>query len=772
MSVPKLAPRRTKARATAATDSYAAFLAGKDKRAPAAGLDTRGLAFNPALKDFQRYIVELALQKGRYALFEDCGLGKTLQQLEWARHIVAYTQRPVLVLTPLAVAAQTIAEGEKFGITVHRLDCAASVAGTLPAGIFVTNYEQVENLDPQAFAGIVLDESSILKNADGQTKKLLLNYFHETPYRLACTATPSPNDHMELGNHTEFLGVMSRATMLATYFVHDGGDTSKWRLKGHAVDKFWEFVNSWASCLRNPADLQMGFDITGYELPPLELLEHLVETPGRVTESLFEEEAISATEFSQALRESLEERMQAAAAFALAEPQEPFILWVNLNEEGKRLRELLPEAVEVSGSDSPEVKAKNLLGFAAGEFRILITKRRIASFGLNYQHCARQVATADFGFEGLYQGIRRSYRFGQKRAVKVFLLTTRRMGNVMPALRRKQAEHEAMHSQMAAAVSHHHFLAHSMATPQTRVERGHSFTYYLGDCCQQLANVADKSVHFSIFSPPFADLYTYSGLTADMGNSADYEEFRTHFGYLVPQLARVMVPGRNVAVHCMDLPIQKGKEGFIGLRDFSGLIIQAFQAAGFIYHDRITIWKDPVVEMQRTKALGLLHKQVKKDSAMTRTGIPDYLLVFRAPGDNPVPIKQDISVDTWQKWASPVWMDVKYGRTLQREAARSEQDEKHICPLQLDTIERAVALWSNRGETVLTPFGGIGSEGYQAVKMGRKAVLIELKESYFEVGVRNLRAAEAGQAQLSMFDLMAGAEVRDDILRRTEAAHG
>jgi len=722
------------------------------------GIDTRGITFTPALKGFQIHTVTVALQKGRFALFEDCGLGKTLQQLEWSRHIVAYTQRPVLVLTPLAVVAQTIAEGAKFGIAVERLDCEASVAGTLTPGIYVTNYEQVENLDPTAFAGVVLDESSILKNFTGHTKRLLLQGFAQTPYRLCCTATPSPNDHMELGNHAEFLGVMSRATMLATYFVHDGGDTSKWRLKGHAQADFWQFVASWAICLRSPADLQMGFDTTGYVLPPLELVEHLVEVPARENDSLFEEEAVSATEFSQCLRDSLEERMQAAAALALAEPDEPFIIWVNLNEEGQRLRELLPDAVEVSGSDKPDVKVKNLLGFAQGAFRILITKGKIAQFGLNYQHCARQVATADFGFEGLYQRIRRSYRFGQQRSVRVTLLTTRRMGNVMPAIRRKQAAHEQMHAQLAAAISPHQAQLPAMATPTARIERGRNFTFYLGDCCQQLANVADESVHFSIFSPPFADLYTYSGLNADMGNSANYEEFKQHFNYLVPELFRVLLPGREVAVHCMDLPVQKGKEGHIGLRDFSGLIIQAFEAAGFIYHDRITIWKDPVVEMQRTKALGLLHKQVKKDSSMTRTGIPDYLLVFRKRGDNPVPIRQTISVDTWQKWASPVWMDVKYGRTLQREAAREEQDEKHICPLQLDTIERAIALWSNPGETVLTPFGGIGSEGYQALKMGRKAVLVELKESYFDVGVRNCRSAEAGAAQLSLLDLMSGTQ--------------
>jgi len=243
-----------------------------------------------------------------------------------------------------------------------------------------------------------------------------------------------------------------------------------------------------------------------------------------------------------------------------------------------------------------------------------------------------------------------------------------------------------------------------------------------GDCVQLIQQVPDESVGLSVFSPPFAELYTYSNHIEDMGNSKDYNEFLTQFGFLIKELFRVMKQGRNVAVHCMDLPIQKGKEGFIGLRDFSGMILQAFQDAGFVYHSRVTIWKDPVVEMQRTKALGLLHKQVKKDSTMSRVGIPDYVMVFRKDGERTDPVTNtDMPVDLWQKIASPVWMDIDYGNTLQGfRNARDENDEKHICPLQLDTIERLVYLYSNKGDTVLTPFMGIGSEVFQAVKMGRK----------------------------------------------------
>jgi DNA modification methylase len=272
-----------------------------------------------------------------------------------------------------------------------------------------------------------------------------------------------------------------------------------------------------------------------------------------------------------------------------------------------------------------------------------------------------------------------------------------------------------------------------------------------GDCVEEVSKLEDESVGFIVFSPPFADLYTYSDDYRDMGNSKDYNEFKQHFGYLVPELYRVLESGRNVAVHCMDLPIQKGKEGVIGLRDFSGLILDLFSDAGFIYHSRVTIWKNPVTEMQRTKALGLLHKQVKKDSTMSRVGIPDYVLVFRKDGERNNPVNCNISVDTWQKWASPVWMDIDYGDTLNGTKGREEKDEKHICPLQLPTIERLIGLYTNEGDTVLTPFMGIGSEVYQALKMGRKGIGIELKKQYFDVAVGNIKSVSESKKQVAMF---------------------
>jgi len=727
-------------------EDYFAFLQSKQKSHTLSGFDIDENQLNAFMFPFQKFIVKRALKAGKYAIFADCGLGKTLMQLEWANQVNRHTNKPVLILAPLAVSGQTINEGSKFNIPICKYDGSNSP-------IQITNYEQLEKIDCSIFSGVVLDESSILKNFEGATKKLILDQFSNTPYKLACTATPSPNDPMELGNHSEFLDVMSRNEMLAMYFVHDGGETAKWRLKGHATKLFYQFVGSWAIMLNKPHDI--GFDMEGYHLPNLNLLEKQIVTPKRDNGSLFNDAIISATNFNHELRITKIERLDQVVEIINTKPDENFIIWIKQNEEGELLKKLLPEAREVKGSDSNEWKEKMLLGFANNEFRILITKTKIASFGMNYQNCRNQIfASLDFSFEGLYQAIRRSYRFGQKNEVNIYLITTDTMSNVNQSINQKQKQFEIMQDEMSKAINANlSGRLMSSADFDTTEEKNEWYSIKRGDCCQLITELPNESIGLSVFSPPFAELYTYSSHLEDMGNSKDYKEFLTQFGFLIKELYRVMKQGRNVCVHCMDLPIQKGKEGFIGLRDFSGMILRAFEDAGFIYASRVTIWKDPVVEMQRTKALGLLHKQVKKDSTMSRVGIPDYVLVFRKDGERNNPVTNtEMSVDLWQKIASPVWMDINYGNTLQGyRNGRDENDEKHICPLQLDTIERLILLYSNKGDTVFTPFMGIGSEVFQAVKMNRKGVGFELKESYFDLAKSNLKAAVTAKLQVSLF---------------------
>ena len=727
---------------------YIEFLQKKQTSIESSGFDLMDSEMNEKLFPFQKYCVKRAVKAGRFAMFEDCGLGKTLQQLEWAYQVQKHINQPVLILAPLGVIGQTIQEGVKFGYEVKEIGLTV-FDQDLKAGIYITNYDNMDNIDSYLFGGVVLDESSILKNFNGKIRNELIASFKETKYKLCCTATPSPNDTTELCNHAEFLNVMSRNEMLAMYFVHDGGSTSDWRLKGHAKQAFWDFVSTWAVMLSKPGDI--GFSNEGYELPELKVIEDYIETPKRNNGMLFNDVAVSATGYHNELRETINERMKRVSEIVNSS-SDSWIVWIGHDEEGDLLRKMIHGAVEVKGSDNKQKKKDNLLGFGKGEFRVLITKLKIAQFGLNYQNCHNQIfASLDFSFESTYQGIRRSYRFGQEYDVNIHLIVTDTMQNVRKSFEDKQSAFYEMQRAMTHAMNRNIKNELKLMKTVSQKEYQSDFCHIMnGDCVQLIESIPDESIGFSIFSPPFAELYTYSDKLEDMGNSKDYKEFFVAFNFLVKELYRVMWSGRNVAVHCMDLPIQKGKEGYIGLRDFSGMILKAFEESGFIYHSRVTIWKNPVTEMQRTKALGLLHKQVKKDAAMSR--IPDYLMIFRKPGNHDHPVHCDISVDTWQKYASPVWMDIDYSDTLNGVKGRDKEDEKHICPLQLQTIERAITLWSNKGDKILTPFLGIGSEVYQSIKMGRYGIGFELKESYFVEAVKNCKNAEVKTQSPKLFD--------------------
>ena len=709
---------------------YLEFLEQKKKSFIESGFDINENNLNSNLFDFQKFAVKTAIQKGRFALFFDCGLGKTLMQLSWSYAVFNQTKKKVLILAPLAVVEQTKDEAVKFGINKECFD--------------ITNYDQLKNIDCSIYSGVVLDESSILKGRDGKLSSLIIESFKNTPYKLACTATPSPNDHMELGQHSEFLGAMSYLEMLAMYFVHDGGETSKWRLRKHAKDPFWKYVCTWSMACDNPNTL--GFCHDGYSLPEIEYIEHIIPVENN-TNTLFGDVAVSATDLHKDLDRSFEQRILKTIDL-VNESKGQVIVWGLKNNETDTLEKHLDNAVNVQGSNTPEFKAKHLNGFAKNEFKTLITKTSIASFGMNYQNCSEMIFMSyDFKFEQFYQAVRRCYRFGQKNKVIVHILIPESQVNVRATILEKQQRHFEMIQEMAKYSSESDYKSSkSKVVINNKEIKTENYHLLNGDCVQESKKIEDNKADLIVFSPPFAELYVYSDKEEDMGNVSDYKQFEHHFKFLIPELKRILKPGRICAIHCMDLPIQKGKEGYIGLRDFSGMLINWFQENGFIYHSRTTIWKNPVTEMQRTKALGLLHKTIKKDSSMTRVGIPDYVLFFRNEGDNQIPIthqdtdassKDYLPVDLWQKYASPVWYDIDYSRTLQYRSGRDGNDEKHICPLQLDTIERIIHLYSNENETVFSPFGGIGSEGFAAMKMNRKSISIELKESYFALNAKN-----------------------------------
>ena len=438
-----------------------------------------------------------------------------------------------------------------------------------------------------------------------------------------------------------------------------------------------------------------------------------------------------------------------------------WLIWCDLNAESEYLALSIPDAVEVRGSDSSEWKEEAMLGFADGKYRVLVTKPSIAGFGMNWQHCHKiAFCGMSHSYEQFYQAVRRCWRFGQAQQVDVEIFVTDLEQSIVDNVLRKKSDSEGMRKEMISRTSRIKDDS-SMTDRDSSVyieddRSGDGWKMMLGDCIERIKEIDSDSVGFSVFSPPFASLYTYSNSDRDMGNSKTDEEFASHFRYLVDELYRVMMPGRLVSFHCMNLPTSKERDGFIGIKDFRGDLIRMFQDAGFIYHSEVTIWKDPVTAMQRTKAIGLLNKQKNKDSTISRQGIPDYLVTMRKPGDNPQPVthtNDDFPISVWQKYASPVWMDINPSNTLQYRAARENSDERHICPLQLDVIERAIKLWSNPDDLVLSPFGGIGSEGYIAVKTGRRFIGIELKKSYFDLACKNLDAAVAESQTLTLFDM-------------------
>jgi hypothetical protein len=691
-------------------------------------------------------------------------MGKTPMQLVWAEHVPG----PVLILAPLAVAAQTVREGRKFGVGVEYV---RDQPKDLNGGVYITNYEMLGHFDPSAWTGIVLDESSIIKHKDGAFRNHLIDSFADTPFRLACTATPAPNDFTELGNHSEFMGVLSMTEMLSTFFVHDGGSTQNWRLKGHAQSDFWRWLCSWAVMVRKPSDI--GYDDGDFILPPIKYHDHVVRASKAQEGFLFPVEAQSLQERLSARRATIEDRVAACAADVNAST-EPWVVWCNLNDESGALAAAIHGAVEVRGAMSSDDKESALLGFSDGAFRVLVTKPKIAGHGMNWQHCPNVafVGLSD-SWEQYYQAVRRCWRFGQESEVQVHIYTADTEGAVVANIKRKEVKAGVMAAEMT---THMRELNRENVTGMIRSYQEYAtdsteaddWSLYLGDSCEIVAAMAEGSIDYSVFSPPFESLYTYTATDRDIGNCRSSDEFRDHFGFLVKELFRVLKEGRLVSFHCMNLPMSKVRDGVIGLRDFRGDMIRLFQEHGFIYHSEVCIWKDPVTAMQRTKALGLLHKQLKKDACMSRQGIADYLVTMRKPGVNPDPVtntNETFPVKVWQRYASPVWGDINPSDTLQYRSAREHEDERHICPLQLQVIRRAIRLWTNEGDLVLSPFAGIGSEGYVAIEEGRRSVGVELKRSYYEQACKNMDAAVS-----SMVDLFTATGASTDNLDETPSS--
>lgn len=708
--------------------TYQEFLKSKRLINKAEGPNIEAVDINPILFPFQTDIVKWALRKGRSAVFADTGLGKTFIQLEWARIISG----KCIIVAPLSVARQTIREAAKIGLTVNYCRSSEDVKD----GLNITNYEMIEHLDPGLFDAIVLDESSILKSIDGKTKAKLLKLYASTPYRLCCTATPAPNDIAEIANHSEFLGIMTRNDMLASFFVHDD---EGWRLKGHAEEAFYRWMASWSMSIKKPSDI--GHSDEGYILPPLNIHPVFVKSAYTPDGQLFFTGLKGIQDRAGVRKSTVKDKLEAVKG--IIQNGDQYIVWCGLNTEADAVKSMMPDSRNVQGSDEPEEKAKAIEDFQDGAYNIMVTKPKIAGFGMNFQNCNKQIFLGlSDSYEAYYQCIRRSYRFGQKKPVDVFIVLSDHEQEILQNVQRKGKEAQRMSQNLIDHVKNYEVEELKGAEHDFHYETsdvtGKDYMVMLGDSVERMKEIPDESVHLSVFSPPFMSLYTYSPTERDIGNCKGTEEFFTHFKYIIDELMRVTKPGRLCCVHCAEVGTTLNTHGVIGLQDFPGDCIKAFQTAGWVYHGRVTIDKNPQAQAIRTHSKALLFVQKNKDSSWSRPAIADYIVVFRKPGDNAVPVKNDISNEEWITWAHPIWYGIKETDTLNTAVAKENKDERHICPLQLGTIERCVRLWSNKGETVFSPFMGIGSEGYESIRLGRKFIGIELKKNYFDVAVRNL----------------------------------
>ena len=739
--------------------TYHEFLEKKRLIVAPQGLDVPLSAVSSVLFPFQQQIVKWAVRKGRAAIFADTGLGKTAMQVEWARLLGGRS----LILAPLSVVFQTIDEAQHLlGIDIHYTRSSADLAD----GINITNYDMIDHFNAADFDTVVLDESSILKSLDGKTRRQLTEMFAHTPYRLACTATPAPNNITEIGQHAEFLGVMTGAEMLAAFFINDMKQKDGvYRLKRHAVKKFYRWMTSWAIAVKKPSDI--GYADDGYDLPALNTIPLFVNadyTPDGMLPG-FNVGAISAIEAKKLRRETIDSRVDQCAALVNGN-DEQWVIWTGLNNEAEAVAEAIPGSVNVHGSLSPDEKAEHIRRFVKGELRVLVTKTSIAGFGINMQRAHNMIFCGiDYSWESYYQAVRRMWRFGQVHPVNVYIVLSNLEQPILDSIIQKEQEATNMTQELIEhAKGYTREELAGMITDDWQYGEdeasGDNWRLLLGDSAERIADIPDSSVDLSVFSPPFISLYTYTPTERDMGNSRTPEEFFGQFGFIIDGLLRITKPGRNCCVHVQQVAAFKGTDGYIGIKDFRGDVIRAFNDRGWVLHGEVTVDKDPQVQAIRTKSKGLLFAQLHKDSTANRPAFADYLLIFQKPGANAVPVVPDVTNEEWILWARPVWYNVRETNVLNVAVARSDEDERHICPLQLDFIERCIRLYTNKGETVFDPFAGIGSTLHEAIRFGRRGVGIELKPEYWKQAIKNVRSAEqiAGQSDLFQWAALQSAD--------------
>jgi DNA modification methylase/superfamily II DNA or RNA helicase len=737
--------------------TYTEFLESKHIRFDDAGFDVDVEDIHDILFDYQRDITRWAIGKGRCALFEDVGLGKTIQFGEYMRQI----NKPTIIISPLYVAFQTITELKKLLDVEVRYIRSSDECDFDERKFYIINYDMIDHINPELFDVVILDESSILKNLQGKQRTKLIKMFGESEYRLCSTATPAPNDIAEIGNHAEFLGIMKVAQMKATFFVNDSKDMT-WRIKKHAHDAFYQWLASWSVALTKPSDL--GYSDEGFTKP--EIRHHIitVDTGYRQEGKLdgFEDTRISATQSKKIRRTTIHQRANEAVNI-INKSDDQFVVWCGLNDESDTLDKLIDDGVNVYGSMKRHDKIDSISSFINGDKRVLISKTKIAGMGVNMQNCKNMMWFGmDFSWEQFYQGIGRVARYGQASDhIDNYIVISEAEKGIVDIVFEKDKKASELRQNLINHMSINSEVKKNMTEQSefnydTDESSGKDWDLWLGDSVERMRDIPDNSMHLSVYSPPFNDVFVYSNTERDLGNSKNFDEFIEHYKYIIRENLRITLPGRIACVHLTELRALKSTHGYRGLIDFTGEVIKSYVDAGWIWRSRITIDKNPQALAIRTKDTDLQFLTINRDSANSAPMNTDYLLVFKKPGDNPIPIHPvkngQMTTEDWISWAHAIWYDISETDVLNVRVAKGNNDEKHMCPLQLPLIDRCVRLWSNEGETVFSPFAGIGSEGYQSLTRGRKFHGIELKPEYFKVAQKNLNTALQSRKQISMFE--------------------
>lgn len=753
-------------------------------------------ADEPHLFDYQRFIVGLAYDRQRFAIFADCGLGKTAMALAWLRMVAAATKGKVLVVAPLAVVPQWLDEEQHFyGVRVihdaHNENIAAWARDPTAPRVAITNHDKFH--EPIDFGGhvhaVVLDESSILKNGAGATRNALVASFKDVPFRLALSATPAPNDREEYGNHATFLGyTRSNNEFLSMFFVNkDDG----WVLKPHGLESFYRYLAGWSVYVRSPA--AYGFADNLKEMPPVEFhveeIDWSPEQAARLPLSPPVKEPMKRRIFLNKLSKGFNDDNETIPTHKLARvvklcQGKKSLVWTEYNREAELVYGALRSAglrvASIDGSTEEEARTQAVADLQRGTIDVIVSKPRILGFGLNLQFVANQVWSGlTDSYEQFYQAVRRSHRYGAKERIDVHLpLSPHESETYHNILSKKATFEEDSGKQEAAFVAHHAgAVAGFMGKPwaDRRDERAEAICEVLkgdgweirrGDSIRRLRELEPNSIDLAVFSPPFASLFTYSDNIADMGNCGDGQaEFKLHYEFFLKGLYDALKPGHLVCCHVSQLSTLKYRDGFVGTRDFRGDIIRLFQQARFLFFGEWAILRNPQLQAIKEKVRRLTFAQLNSDRRGSAPGFSDFILIMKKPGEPAAKLASPDGPinDEWVEWAQGVWTGIPESFTLNTSWAKGEDDVKHICPMNLEVIDRCVRMYSAPGELVLDPFNGIGSTGVVAAARGRRYLGIELKPEYFLDAAKNIHASqEAGLRPVE--------EIRGAVSERRKAA--